>query len=494
MLIHDAQVQQAQCPDLIEGARANPTVAVPSPDAYERDDHDPPVTNPAEGAPAAAQKGGLRKVLGVAFGLAIIVGGTIGSGILRTPGDVAAALPNPTVFLLVWFAGGLYALGGAMTMAELGVLIPKSGGQYVFARRALGEYPGFVIGYTDWISVCASCAAGSIAIGELLAQLIPSLASAQTAVAIVVSLAFVAVHWIGVKTSDKTQQVLSLIKTLALVAVAIACFTGPRAVADPAASTTLAFPGGMALFSAVILSFQSVLYTYDGWNGLVYFGGEVKDPPREVPRAMAGGVIAVMTVYLILTGAFLYSLGISGLAGEKFAAAAAAKAVFGATGERIVSIVMVLSLLGALSSYILQSSRVPYAMAADRLMPARLATTNAGGSPTLALALSALVAIGLILTGTFGTVVALAAFFYVLQYAVTFASLFVLRVREPDAPRPYKAWGYPVVPAIVLVGAVAFIVGSYMTDTANAMNSTYVLAASLPIYMVTRRFIARAKE
>ncbi len=437
---------------------------------------------------------GLLKVLGVAFGLAIIVGGTIGSGILRTPGDVAAALPNPTVFLLVWFAGGLYALGGAMTMAELGVLIPKSGGQYVFARRALGEYPGFVIGYTDWISVCASCAAGSIAIGELLAQLIPSLASAQTAVAIVVSLAFVAVHWIGVKTSDKTQQVLSLIKTLALVAVAIACFTGPRAVADPAASATLAFPGGMALFSAVILSFQSVLYTYDGWNGLVYFGGEVKDPPREVPRAMAGGVIAVMTVYLILTGAFLYSLGISGLAGEKFAAAAAAKAVFGATGERIVSIVMVLSLLGALSSYILQSSRVPYAMAADRLMPARLATTNAGGSPTLALALSALVAIGLILTGTFGTVVALAAFFYVLQYAVTFASLFVLRVREPDAPRPYKAWGYPVVPAIVLVGAVAFIVGSYMTDTANAMNSTYVLAASLPIYMVTRRFIARAKE
>ena len=437
---------------------------------------------------------GLLKVLGVAFGLAIIVGGTIGSGILRTPGDVAAALPNPTVFLLVWFAGGLYALGGAMTMAELGVLIPKSGGQYVFARRALGEYPGFVIGYTDWISVCASCAAGSIAIGELLAQLIPSLASAQTAVAIVVSLAFVAVHWIGVKTSDKTQQVLSLIKTLALVAVAIACFTGPRAVADPAASATLAFPGGMALFSAVILSFQSVLYTYDGWNGLVYFGGEVKDPPREVPRAMAGGVIAVMTVYLILTGAFLYSLGISGLAGEKFAAAAAAKAVFGATGERIVSIVMVLSLLGALSSYILQSSRVPYAMAADRLMPARLATTNAGGSPTLALALSALVAIGLILTGTFGTVVALAAFFYVLQYAVTFASLFVLRVREPDAPRPYKAWGYPVVPAIVLVGAVAFIVGSYMTDTANAMNSTYVLAASLPIYLVTRRFMARAKE
>jgi APA family basic amino acid/polyamine antiporter len=437
-------------------------------------------------APAPQQKG-LLKVLGVAFGLAIIVGGTIGSGILRTPGDVAAALPSPTVFLLVWLAGGLYALGGAMTMAELGVLIPKSGGQYVFARRALGEYPGFVIGYTDWISVCASCAAGSIAIGELMGQLIPSLASAQTAIAIVVSLAFVAVHWIGVKTSDKTQQILSLLKTLALVAVAVACFTGPRAVTDPAVTTTLAMPAGMALFSAVILSFQSVLYTYDGWNGLVYFGGEVKDPAREVPRAMAGGVITVTLVYLVMVGAFLYTLGISGLAGEKFAAAAAAKAVFGATGERIVSVVMVLSLLGALSSYILQSSRVPFAMAEDGLMPSRLTNTNPGGSPTVALALSAAISIALIVSGTFGTVVALAAFFYVLQYAVTFTSVFVLRVKEPDAPRPYKAWGYPVVPAIVLLGAIAFIVGSYLTDRANAMNSTYILAASAPIYLIARK-------
>jgi APA family basic amino acid/polyamine antiporter len=435
---------------------------------------------------SAPEQKGLLKVLGVAFGLAIIVGGTIGSGILRTPGDIAAALPSPTVFMLVWLAGGIYALGGAMTMAELGVLIPKSGGQYVFARRALGEYPGFVIGYTDWISVCASCAAGSIAIGELIGQLIPSLASAQTLIAIAVSLVFVTIHWIGVKTSDKTQQLLSLLKTIALLAVAIACFTGPRAVTDPAVTTTLAFPAGMALFSAVILSFQSVLYTYDGWNGLIYFGGEVKDPAKEIPKAMAGGVIMVTLVYMILTGAFLYTLGISGLAGEKFAAAAAANVVFGATGERIVSVVMVLSLLGALSSYILQSSRVPYAMASDGLMPSRLTKTNTGGSPTFALALSAGISIALIASGTFGTVIAIAAFFFVLQYAVTFTSLFVLRVKEPALPRPYKAWGYPVVPAIVLLGAIAFLVGSYITDTSNAMKSTYILIASAPIYLVVR--------
>jgi APA family basic amino acid/polyamine antiporter len=436
-------------------------------------------------APVAPQKG-LLKVLGVAFGLAIIVGGTIGSGILRTPGDVAAALPSPTIFMLVWLAGGVYALGGAMTMAELAVLIPKSGGQYVFARRALGEYPGFVIGYTDWISVCASTAAGAIAIGELLGQLVPGFAGWQSLIAIVVTLVLTGIHWIGVKSSDKTQQTLSALKTVALLAVAIACFTGPRASA-PEVTTQLALPGGIALFSAVILSFQSVLYTYDGWNGLVYFGGEVKDPAREIPRAMAGGVLVVTLVYLLMVGAFLYTLGIAGLAGEKFAAAAAAKSVFGDTGERIVSVVMVLSLLGGVSSWALQASRMPYALAVDGLMPARLAKTNAGGTPTAALAASAVVAILLIATGSFGTVVALAAFFYVLQYAVTFTSLFVLRKEEPDLPRPYKAWGYPVVPAIVLLGAIAFLVGSYITDTDNAMKSTWILAASLPVYVIARK-------
>jgi APA family basic amino acid/polyamine antiporter len=439
--------------------------------------------------PATEQKG-LLKVLGVAFGLAIIVGGTIGSGILRTPGDVAAALPSPTIFLLVWLAGGVYALGGAMTMAELGVLIPKSGGQYVFARRALGEYPGFVIGYTDWISVCASAAAAAIAISELIVRLLPNLPLPMTGLAIAITIAFTGVHWIGVKTSDKTQQALSLLKTLALIAVAVACFTGPRASA-PAVTTQLAMPVGMAMFSAVILSFQNVLYTYDGWNGLVYFGGEVKDPAREVPKAMAGGVITVALVYLVMVGAFLYTLGISGLAGEKFAAAAAAKAVFGETGEQIVSTVMVLSLLGAISSYALQSSRVPYAMAVDSLMPAKMATTNAGGTPTTALLVSTVIAIALIATGSFGTVVALAAFFYVLQYAVTFTSVFVLRVKEPNAPRPYKAWGYPVVPAIVLLGAIAFIVGSYITDTRNALYSTYILVASAPIYLIARKLRQR---
>src|ERR1035437_814122 len=202
---------------------------------------------------------GLLKVLGVAFGLAIIVGNTIGSGILRSPGDVAAALPHPAWFIGAWVAGGVYALLGAMTMAELAVMIPKSGGQYVYARRALGEYPGFVIGWSDWVSSCGAIAAVSIALGELSGQLVPSLAGHESGTAIGVILAFTAVQWIGVRSRDRSQQLLSMLKLVALLAVAAGCFVAPAAPAQGQRLPSL--PTGLAFVSALVFVFQNVLYT-----------------------------------------------------------------------------------------------------------------------------------------------------------------------------------------------------------------------------------------
>ena len=310
-----------------------------------------------ETTPAPTPSRGLLKVLGVAFGLAFIIGNTIGSGILRTPGDIAAALPSAGWFIFLWLAGGIYALCGAMTMAEMAVMLPKSGGQYVYARRAFGEYAGFVIGWTDWISVCASAALAAIALGELTGALVPAAAPYQTSIAVVTTMIFTAIHWIGVRSGDRTQQVLSALKTVALLAIAAACLTRPAAADAAAAARTI--PSGLLFFSAIILSFQGVIYTYDGWNGLVYFSGEVRDPAREIPKSMMWGVISVTGVYLALNWAFLHVLGIGGLAGEKFAAAAAAKAVFGATGEQIVSAVMAVSLLGNASAILMQAPRVP---------------------------------------------------------------------------------------------------------------------------------------
>src|SRR5262245_29180326 len=178
---------------------------------------------PPGAAAHAAGPGGLFKILGVLFGITMIVGNTIGSGILRTPGEVAARLPSPAWFLGVWIAGALYSAAGAMTMAELAAMLPRSGGQYVYARRALGEYAGFVIGWTDWISSAAAIAAGAIALGELTNALWPTLGISNTAVAVSVSMVFGIVHWIGVRSGDLSTQVLGFIKILTLFAVAVAC-------------------------------------------------------------------------------------------------------------------------------------------------------------------------------------------------------------------------------------------------------------------------------
>jgi len=163
--------------------------------------------------------------------------------------------------------------------------------------------------------------------------------------------------------------------------------------------------------------------------------------------------------------------------------------VFGSTGERIVSAVMAVSLLGNVSAILMQAPRVPHAMATDGLMPHMITRVNVGGTPHIALLVSAVVSIALVLSGTFETVIAISAFFFVLQYATTFLSVFVLRFREPDMARPYKAWGYPVIPAIVLLGALAFLFGSFVTDKTNSIHALYVLAASVPAYLITRKLV-----
>jgi APA family basic amino acid/polyamine antiporter len=447
-----------------------------------------PTEDPSLVRPSPPARPSLLKVLGVAFGLAMIVGNTIGVGILRTPGDVAGMLPSSAWFIGAWVAGGVYALLGAMTMAELAVMIPKSGGQYVFVRRALGEYPGFVIGWTDWISSCGAIAATVIALGELAAQVTPALAGHEGAIAIVMTVLFTAVNWIGVKSGDRTQQALSLLKVVALFAVAMACFTAPAAL-TPADQIAPKIPSGLAFVTALVFVFQNVLYTYDGWNGVTYFGGEMKDPGRQIPRAMAYGVIAVLAVYLVLNSAFLHVLGMSELATDKFPAATAAHLVFGSAGEGVVRAVMVVTLLGSANAILMLTSRTPYAMSEDGLLPRFVSRVNTGGTPHYSLAASAIVVIAFVVSGTFQTVIAISAFFFVMQYAATFASLFVLRRREPDTPRAYRAWGYPWVPGLVLFGALAFIAGNFVGDRDNSIRAVAVLFACYPLYLVAKRLL-----
>src|SRR6185312_3484822 len=426
-------------------------------------------------AKSPVPKGRLLSVLGVAFVLAVIIGNTIGMGILRTPGEIAARLPSPSLFLLVWVAGGLYALLGAISLSELGAMIPRSGGQYVFVRHALGEYAGFLVGWSDWISTCGSAAAVSMVIAEYLTELVPPLAGRAAVIAAATVIAFAVLQWRGVKWSDGAQQLTSLIKTLVLVALVAACFLVPAQGAAPAPAPA-AIHHGVALFAAITIAPQGVIYTYDGWNGVIYFSEEVRDPGRDIPRATMLGVVAVIVIYLALNLAFLHVVPIGGMAGQTLVAGTAAGALFGPRGDTIIHIVMVLSLLSSVNALVLMASRVPYALARDRLLPAGLTGVNQGGTPTPALVAGSVISLIFIMTGTFDQVLALLAFFFVLNYLLSFTSVFVLRRREPAAPRPYRAWGYPWTTGVALVGSGAFLVSAVIGDRANSVHSIIVLA------------------
>jgi APA family basic amino acid/polyamine antiporter len=424
-------------------------------------------------------------VLGLAFGLAVTIGNTIGVGILRTPGEVAGQLPSAAWILAAWLAGGAYALLGANSLAELGALVPRSGGQYVFVRRALGEYPAFVVGWSDWISTSGSVVAAAIVIGEFTRVLLPSLAS-ESVVAVAVVLAFVALQWRGIRVGDAAQQLTSLLKALVFVALVAACFLLPASASDSPAAAAV-FPSGAAFATALVVALQSVIYAYDGWTGVLYFGEEVKDPGRDIPRSMIGGVLAVIAIYVLVNVAFLHVLGVERMAGDTFPAGSACLALFGERGNTIIHGVMILALLSSVNALLLLASRVPVAMGRDGLFPAVFSNVNAGGTPAPALFASGGVALAFLLTGTIQAVLAVLSFFFVASYVLSFTSVFVLRRREPNAPRPFRAWGYPWTTGLALVGSIAFLAGAVISDWTNSRYSLILLVASYPTFLVARR-------
>jgi basic amino acid/polyamine antiporter, APA family len=434
-------------------------------------------------------RGRLLRVLGVVFGLAVTVGITIGMGILRTPGEVAQQLPNRWLFLGAWLLGGAYALCGAVSVAELGTMVPRSGGFYVFARRALGEYPGFVVGWSDWLSTCGTVAAVALVIGEYAGVLVPALAGREAAVAACVAIAFALLQWRGVRWGSRSQELTSLLKTLAFAALIAACFAyGGRGEVAESEAAPAAVPSGLGLLTAVVLALQGIIYTYDGWYSTVYFGEEVRDAARNVPRAMVGSVLLVIVVYLLFNAGLLYVLPVEQLAGRKLAAGAAAEAVFGPRGATVIGVVAIVSLLASVNGNTLTAPRVVYAMSRDRLFWGAAARVNRGGTPTRALALSAAAAVLLILfSGTFAKLLAGLAFFFVTNLMLVFLSTFVLRRREPLAARPYRAWGYPLTTAFALAVSVAFLAGAVWGDTENSLYALALLALSFPVYLLFRR-------
>ncbi len=411
----------------------------------------------------------------------MVVGATIGGGILGTPSSIASALPNTKLFMAVWVFGGLTSLMGATVYAELGAMMPRSGGIYVFAQRAFGGGIGFFLGYADWINWSVSSTVLILLAGQYIAEALPILHGHELVAGCLTFVLLCAAQLIGVRASGKIQEATTVLKTVALVLLLAAVFVLPHTAIPPSTAAPLAVPTGMALIVAFGVAMQGVIFSYDSYYSVVYCGEEILDPGRDIPRSIFRGLLIIIVIYLVLNAAFLTVVPVQQMAGDTFVGGTVARSIFGARGDLVIRVLMIVSIIGTTNAQILATPRILVAMARDGLFPAVAARVNARGTPTVALVMSMALTGVALFSGSFNFVLGVVSFFIVTGYIIVFAALFVLRRREPDAPRPYRAWGYPIVPGIVLTIMVLLLVTMAAGDHVGALITAGMMAVSWPV-------------
>lgn len=439
---------------------------------------------PGTSGAESAKTGTLLRLLGVAFGVAVAIGGTIGPGILRRPGAVAGYLNNTWLILGVWVFGGLYALAASLTVAELSVMTPIAGGPYVLTRRAMGDAAGFAVGWCDWMGNTAAVAFAAVSLGDFAGMLTPRLAGKSMWIAAAVILIFAVLQSRGLRESSVTQQAASLLVCIAFVLLIGACFrfNGFGHIAETGRRAAPA-----SLFGALILAMQSVFVTYDGWYMPIYFVEEDRNPVRNLPRTMISGALIITGIYLLVNAALLASLPFSELAGSDLPAATATRSMFGDRGGVFLTVLLLVSLLPLVNAATLGATRILFGMSRDVLGWRPGQTVSAKGTPMVALWITTGGALLFLLSGTYERLLGMAGFFYVAMYCATFTAMFLLRAREPDAPRPFRVPGYPWTPAFVLICGLIYLAGVTAQDPANSGWAAALLAVSGPVYLVIRR-------
>ena len=428
--------------------------------------------------------------MGLGFGVAVIFGGTVGVGVLRLPGEIAGRLGSAWLVMLVWLLGGAYALMGAISLSELGAALPEAGGFYVYSKRAFGPAAGFVMGWADWVNNCASASYVSVAAAEYLLVLLrvngEQSRLVQTAVALGLVGLFCCLQWFGLKLSSGVQKVASSVTAITFVALAVACLLHRKADA-PQGVVTPEHASLLSLAVMIVAVLPAIVVAYDGWYEAIYFTEEDTDPAKNLPRAMIGGVLLIIGLYLVLNLAFVHVLSIPAMAASKLAAADAARMVFPApaffpnlSGE-FITVLSLMTLLGCLNAQLLGAPRILFAVGRDGLFR-RAAKVAEGGTPRTALLVTAAMAALLVCSGKLDEIIGVAAIVIAATYTVNYIAVIVLRVREPGLARPFRAWGYPVTTVLVLVGSLAFLVVDVRADPVSAVRAAVLLGAALPVY------------
>jgi APA family basic amino acid/polyamine antiporter len=417
-------------------------------------------------------------VLSSGFTLAVIVGGIIGLGILRTPGEVAAVVSDPLMFVALWVLSGLFMLLSAVVVAELVGMTPRSGGTYALVRRAYGPFPGFVIGWVDWLSFVADIAFKAVVITEFVALLIPATGPWQTPLAIMVSSVFAALQLRGIALGAKIQQIAAAAMALIVVGFTLALVFAESAVSGNATSVPYAANG----LSAWSLMIAAVIYAYDGWYYAAYFSGEIKGGGGAVARSCIKGTVIVILLYVFLVAALAWKVPLTSLAGSELALADALEMAVSPLASTVVLVAAIMMSLAHQNLLYMSTPRILQALAVDGLAVRRAGEISKGGNPVFAVLLSWGLSVGLILIGGFDFLLHLAIFFYLPLYVVLIVGVIILRSRQPDTDRPYRAWGHPWSTYTCLFGWLLIALFQAVAEIDTAAYAAIMVAISWPVY------------
>ncbi|HEX6464867.1 MAG TPA: APC family permease [Vicinamibacterales bacterium] len=456
----------------------------------------------SRGRPPVRDDDGLVRVLGLGSSVLFVLGSVIGSGIFLTTGIMAAALPSATLLLVAWAAGGLLSLAGGLTYAELGGMFPKSGGVYVYLREAFGPLIAFLYGWAAFVVFWSGgIAAVAVGFAEYLSYFAPALSSshiiltlhtpagawtlsASSLVAVGAIVALGVLNYFGVRAGNFANVVLTIAKVAGLAALPaialVAARTTPRwiPVVPPVAHPAAAF--GVAMIA--------VLWTNDAWYCVTWIAGEMKDPQRDLPRSLFYGIGLLTLIYVVVNVAYFYALPMSELQGTTRVAEHAATAMVGPIGATFVALTVVVSTLGCDNATILAGARLLFAMARDGVFLKSCARIHERyRTPHTAIVALVIWSSVLAISGSYAQLFTYVMFASILLHMLGAIGVFRLRRLRPDLPRPYRVWGYPVVPGVFVVASGAFVLNTLAERPRESLAGLGLLALGVPVYWYLKR-------
>lgn len=423
-----------------------------------------------------------KRALPGRFVIAVTVGGVVGLGILRGPGEIAAVVTEPGLYLTLWFLGGLFILLSTAVVAELLGMTPRSGGAYPLIRHAYGPYPGFVIGWADWLSFAADLALKAVVVMEFVAILLPQTEAWSRPLAVLVTTAFAAIQLRGIGLGALIQEFATSFIGLVIVLLSLVLFF----VGVPQGAVAASMPADNTL-SDWSLVIATIIFTYDGWLYAAYFSGELKGGAGAAARACIKGMVIVIALYMLMNAALVKSAGLAALAGSDLALARALELATLPAAGNIIVIAAILILLSHQNLAYMGGPRILQALAEDGFATQRATEVGKGGNPVFAVNLTWALSVGLIWIGGFEFLLLLSVFFYVPIYLAMIIGVLILRKREPDGDRPYVAWAHPYSTIVCLIGWTVITLFQAYVERETALYAVALIAISWPVYWYLTR-------